>query len=275
MGNSLYKNTNRKEDEYAKSKKSLEKLSIEYNPLNRIKKDLGLSTLKEEQDLSNLKDSLEVSLLKNKFSERKVVSGIDVLEYCVGNDYTLRPIREYRAELSEKCLKSIEVFVKETGIDLPNYKDNFFILAPRKYFKKDNLDVENVAFNIYYRDGFSTHIKNGDKIVEIYGSDFKSSFFSPLSEVNNVRTTNESFYTLGFLIISTLWFILWFGIAIVSAICDAGIPKGGLITYLVVQIPLMIALVTCYKKEFSDKSYLTNYNNLEEFYKNGTLVIRR
>ena len=277
MGDNLYSKSNKRESELLKSKESLQRLSIDYNPLNSVKQDLGLRTYQEELDLENTKRLLETELLKKKFSNRRVVEGEDVIEYCVTNDYTILPVRRYRSTLSDKCLQSIQDFVNETGIDLQNYKDNFFILAPRKYFESENMDLSNVAFNIYYRDGYSSSINVGDKLTEIYGSDFKSSFFAPLMEIMRVDSTKGTeLFTRGVMFASVLLLLFFF--VIVSAFSllgdNGGISKDGMIVYNILQLFLTMLFIRRYKKEFLNKKYINEISNVQEFLSTGKLEIK-
>ena len=273
MGSNLYSKSNKRESELLKSKESLQRLSIDYNPLNSVKQDLGLMTYQEELDLENTKRLLETELLKKKFSNRRVVEGEDVIEYCVANDYTILPVSRYRSTLSDKCLQSIKDFVSETGIDLPNYKDNFFILAPRKFFEKDNLDLGNVAFNIYYRDGYTRTVDITDKLTEIYGSDFKNSFFAPINEIMRVDSKKQNLYARGGIIMSAVMFVCFFAVTCIVAFTGGGIVKDMMIFYNIVQLFIGYIILRRYRHEFGDKGYIKRIYDTTDFLSEGKLKI--
>ena len=147
---SLHRNTERKKLLAEQACKKIETLSLEYNPLNIIKNDLGITNVVEEEAFKLYANIKEINILESRYGKR-VIDRKDLAHFVLSSNMVLRDIREYKSELSEEVLEAIKDFTEKNGIDLKYFSDNFKILAPKKYFKKNNRDITNVAHNIYYK----------------------------------------------------------------------------------------------------------------------------
>ena len=275
MSNNLYGNSDKKLNELEKSQERLNKLSIEYNPLMQIKKDLGVVTKKDEIDEENARTLLEIKHLNQEYGEkRRIVEAGIIYDYCLGHDYCLLPITEYRSDLPEKSLKAIEEFITENKISLAHNRDNFFILAPRKYFYKNNMDTSNVAFNIYYMDEYIRQPKPRQKMVEVYGSNFNRSLFSPLIEMFTLRSSNERLNFIGKLIVSGIAIAIA-GVVSLSAILAQDFNIN---SEFVIFIGSFLALMFYwigreYNKVFKDRVYIYRLQDPSRAMRNREYII--
>lgn len=270
MSKKLYSNSDKKIQELKNSKERVSQLSIEYDPRNQVKKDLQIQTYQDEIDMRNTGKLIEITNLEDKFAGRRVVDNVGIFEFCVKNNYTLLPISHYRSELSDKSLDAILKFKEDNKIDLNQNRDNFFILAPRKYFKYKNLDLANAAFNIYYQDGFERFPKITGNLVEIYGSNFENSFAYPLNEMSTVSNSGKN-SSGGFFIISL---VLYFACFLLSMLIG-GVGRDGLITMnAIIGFPAIIGLLR-YKLEYSDGAYIGKMKGESaDFLKEGKFYIK-
>lgn len=186
---SLYKNYNQKEEESVALKNRISTLSIEYNPLNQVKRDLGITNPVELKDMADFKDLMEIEELKNKFKGvKRVLKAEEIYSFCFNSDCILVPIQDYTSSFSDKALLAIENFSKMNNIDLSRNKYNFYVLCPLKYINEDNEDLSNVIFNIYYKDHYVSDVpKDSEYLMEVYGSDLKYSDPLKWKKFNNIK----------------------------------------------------------------------------------------
>lgn len=269
----LYSKNEKRVNELSESQKRVERLSIEYNPLNQIRKDLQLSTYKDEKDMNNMRELLTVQMLAKKFgTDKRIVMLDSIIQYCIMNNYSFRKISEYRSELTDKSLEAIQKFTQENNIDIRNSRDNFYILAPLKYFNKDNMDLSNVSFNIYYRDGYINVPKLDDNFVEIYGSDFNYSKNGVFNEIFNGSSSNERLFSKSYLILMIITTFLFF-CAYLVLVFNCGVGKSFLVSYNVAMITLYLMLLYRYNKEFGNKEYISKINYIDQVLNNGKFKI--
>lgn len=114
----LYTNSDENLKEMRESNKRLTQLSIEYDPLNEIKKDLKITTVQDQKDFQNTRKLREFMTIQDKFEGRRVVPTEDIIEYCLSNNYTIQNISEYRSEITRKALEAIGEFSKENKIKI-------------------------------------------------------------------------------------------------------------------------------------------------------------
>ena len=132
---SLYRNTERKKLLAEQAGKKVQALSLEYNPLNIIKKDLGITNIVEGEAFKLYANNKEIELLESQYGKR-VIDRKDLAHFILSSNMVLRDIREYKSELSEEVLEAIKDFTEKNGIDLKYFSDNFKILAPKKILQK-------------------------------------------------------------------------------------------------------------------------------------------
>ena len=94
---SLYRNTERKKLLAEQAGKKIETLSLEYNPLNTIKKDLGITNVVEEEAYKLYASIKEINLLESRYGKR-VIDRRDLAHFVLSSNMVLRDIREYKSE---------------------------------------------------------------------------------------------------------------------------------------------------------------------------------
>ena len=260
---SLYRNTERKKLLAEQANKKIETLSLEYNPLNIIKKDLGITNVVEGEAFKLYANNKEIELLESQYGKR-VIDRKDLAHFILSSNMVLRDIREYKSELSEEVLEAIKDFTEKNGIDLKYFSDNFKILAPKKYFKKDNRDLTNVAHNIYYkpteRGGHDV-----DKYIEVYGSDFKYDLFSPFMESVSVSTNKDRNLAHGIISLNIIFNI----VSILVGIISKNIDVFYLLMFLVGNLVFGIAFNINYRNIFYNKNYTDNLYDIKETLRTG------
>lgn len=260
---SLYRNTERKKLLAEQAGKKIKTLSLEYNPLNTIKKDLSITNVVEEEAFKLYANSIEIELLESHYGKR-VIDRKDLAHFILSSNMVLRDIREYKSELSEEVLEAIKDFTEKNGIDLKYFSGNFKILAPKKYFKKDNRDLTNVAHNIYYkpteRGGYDV-----DKYIEVYGSDFKYDLFSPIMESVSVSTNKDRNLAHGIIALTLIFNIVMLFLVIMSGNINAFYVLMFLIGNLVFGILFNIN----YRIIFYNKNYTDNLRDIKETLRTG------
>lgn len=137
-------------------------------------------------------------------------------------------------------------------------------MAPKKYFKKDNRDLTNVAHNIYYkpteRGGYDV-----DKYIEVYGSDFKYDLFSPIMESVSVSTNKDRNLAHGIIALTLLFNIVMLFLVIMSGNINAFYVLMFLIGNLVFGILFNIN----YRIIFYNKNYTDNLRDIKETLRTG------
>ena len=260
---SLHRNTERKKLLAEQAGKKIEALSLEYNPLNIIKNDLGITNVVEEEAYKLYASIKEINLLESRYGKR-VIDRRDLAHFVLSSNMVLRDIREYKSELSEEVLKAIKDFADKNDIDLKYFSDNFKILAPKKYFKKNNRDISNVTHNIYYkpteRGGHDV-----DKYIEVYGSDFKYDLFSPFMESVSVSTNKDRNLTHGITALTLIFNIVMLFLVIMSGNINAFYVLMFLIGNLVFGILFNIN----YRIIFYNKNYTDNLRDIKETLRTG------
>lgn len=265
MKNKLYSHVDRQEHIQQESYDRVIKGSIEYDPMNQIKKDLGLRTYKDEIDQENLNAYLKkVEIQKDFGGSRRIVDVETILDFCVGNGYTIQSIRRYRSDLTSNALKAISDFAIEQKFDVSKNKDNFLILAPRSNFKKDNIATDNIEFNIYYRPTYSENVQQGDNLIEVYGSNFNEVLFSPIVRILNTSSEKDNLYSKG-----TLLILMGFVIFSFIVLLFTPIGVGFLLFFNVVSLVLWLNLIIKYKKEFGDIQYINRIDSIRTFVNEG------
>lgn len=256
----LYSDKDKKLEELKSSEKRV--LNIEYNPKVQLKKDLGFKTRQEEIDEDNFSELMYHKQISEKYNNRRTVVAHDIYYYSLCNNYIIRPLYDYKSELTEPALEAILEFCKEKNLTPMNERSNFFVLAPRKYFEKENMDISNVAFNIYYKNGYDDRYPNpGDMLIEIYGSDFEYSFWSPLRKIRDINIvrgdevdTNSGFFTAILMMIATILFMV--------LSLTTGIGTIGISLFTAILIVLGIFMQNFCKKY---KKENLNLNNVKKF----------
>ena len=260
---SLHRNTERKKLLAEQAGKKIEALSLEYNPLNIIKNDLGITNVVEEEAYKLYASIKEINLLESRYGKR-VIDRRDLAHFVLSSNMVLRDIREYKSELSEEVLKAIKDFADKNDIDLKYFSDNFKILAPKKYFKKNNRDISNVTHNIYYkpteRGGHDV-----DKYIEVYGSDFKYDLFSPFMESVSVSTNKDRNLAHGITALTLIFNIVMLFLVIMSGNINAFYVLMFLIGNLVFGILFNIN----YRIIFYNKNYTDNLRDIKETLRTG------
>ena len=260
---SLYRNTERKKLLAEQANKKIETLSLEYNPLNVIKKDLGITNVVEEEAFKLYANSKEIDLLESQYRKR-VIDRKDLAHFVLSSNMVLRDIREYKSELSVEVLKAIKDFADENGINLKYFSDNFKILAPKKYFKKNNRDLTNVAHNIYYkpteRGGYDV-----DKYIEVYGSDFKYDLFSPIKESVAVSTDKEKNLSHGIIALTIIFNI----VMLIALLMDRNIGSLYILMFLIGNVVFGILFNINYRYIFRNKDYLNNLHDIKQTLRTG------
>lgn len=260
---SLYRNTERKKLLAEQANKKIETLSLEYNPLNVIKKDLGITNVVEEEAFKLYANSKEIDLLESQYRKR-VIDRKDLAHFVLSSNMVLRDIREYKSELSVEVLKAIKDFADENGIDLKYFSDNFKILAPKKYFKKNNRDISNVVHNIYYkpteRGGHDV-----DKYIEVYGSDFKYDLFSPIKESVAVSTNKEKNLSHGIIILTIIFNI----VMLILFTMSINIDSLYTLTFLMGNLVFYVLFNINYHIIFNNKNYIDNLSDIKQTLRTG------
>lgn len=265
---SLHRNTERKKLLVEQAGKKIETLSLEYNPLNIIKNDLGITNVVEEEAFKLYANIKEINILESQYGKR-VIDRKDLAHFVLSSNMVLRDIREYKSELSEEVLEAIKDFTEKNGIDLKYFSGNFKVLAPKKYFKKNNRDITNVAHNIYYkpteRGGHDV-----DKYVEVYGSDFKYDLFSPIKESAAVNTDREKNLSHG-IIILTIFFNI---VMLILFIMSRNIDSFYTLMFLVGNLLFYTLFNINYRNIFHNKNYLNNLHDIKQTLRTGEGKIR-
>ena len=260
---SLHRNTERKKLLAEQAGKKIEALSLEYNPLNITKNDLGITNVVEEEAYKLYASIKEINLLESRYGKR-VIDRRDLAHFVLSSNMVLRDIREYKSELSEEVLKAIKDFADKNDIDLKYFSDNFKILAPKKYFKKNNRDLTNVAHNIYYkpteRGGYDV-----DKYIEVYGSDFKYDLFSPIKESAAVSTDKEKNLSHG-IIVLTIFFNI---VMLIVLLMNRNIDSLYILMFLIGNIVFGILFNINYRIIFYNKNYTDNLRDIKETLRTG------
>ena len=260
---SLYRNTERKKLLAEQAGKKIETLSLEYNPLNTIKKDLGITNVVEEEAYKLYASIKEINLLESRYGKR-VIDRRDLAHFVLSSNMVLRDIREYKSELSEEVLKAIKDFADKNGIDLKYFSDNFKILAPKKYFKKNNRDISNVTHNIYYkpteRGGHDV-----DKYIEVYGSDFKYDLFSPIKESVAVSTDKEKNLSHGIIALTIIFNI----VMLIVLLMNRNIDSFYTLMFLVGNLIFYVLFNINYRNIFHNKNYLNNLHDIKQTLRTG------
>ena len=260
---SLYRNTERKKLLTEQANKKIETLSLEYNPLNVIKKDLGITNVVEEEAFKLYANSKEIDLLESQYRKR-VIDRKDLAHFVLSSNMVLRDIREYKSELSVEVLKAIKDFADENGINLKYFSDNFKILAPKKYFKKNNRDISNVVHNIYYkpteRGGHDV-----DKYIEVYGSDFKYDLFSPIKESVAVSTNKEKNLSHGIIILTIIFNI----VMLIGLLMDRNIDSLYILMFLMGNLVFYVLFNINYHIIFNNKNYIDNLSDIKQTLRTG------
>ena len=260
---SLHRNTERKKLLAEQAGKKIETLSLEYNPLNIIKNDLGITNVVEEEAFKLYANIKEINILESQYGKR-VIDRKDLAHFVLSSNMVLRDIREYKSELSEEVLEAIKDFTEKNGIDLKYFSGNFKILAPKKYFKKNNRDITNVAHNIYYkpteRGGYDV-----DKYVEVYGSDFKYGLFSPIMESVAINTDKEKNLSHGIISFTIIFNIVMLIIFLMSR----NIDSLYILMFLIGNIVFGILFNINYRIIFYNKNYTDNLRDIKETLRTG------
>ena len=260
---SLHRNTERKKLLVEQAGKKIETLSLEYNPLNIIKNDLGITNVVEEEAFKLYANIKEINILESQYGKR-VIDRKDLAHFVLSSNMVLRDIREYKSELSEEVLEAIKDFTEKNGIDLKYFSGNFKILAPKKYFKKNNRDITNVAHNIYYkpteRGGHDV-----DKYVEVYGSDFKYDLFSPIMESVAINTYKEKNLSHGIILFTIIFNIVMLIIFLMSR----NIDSLYILMFLIGNIVFGILFNINYRIIFYNKNYTDNLRDIKETLRTG------
>ena len=260
---SLHRNTERKKLLVEQAGKKIETLSLEYNPLNIIKNDLGITNVVEEEAFKLYANIKEINILESQYGKR-VIDRKDLAHFVLSSNMVLRDIREYKSELSEEVLEAIKDFTEKNGIDLKYFSGNFKILAPKKYFKKNNRDITNVAHNIYYkpteRGGHDV-----DKYVEVYGSDFKYGLFSPIMESVAINTYKEKNLSHGIILFTIIFNIVMLIIFLMSR----NIDSLYILMFLIGNIVFGILFNINYRIIFYNKNYTDNLRDIKETLRTG------
>ena len=260
---SLYRNTERKKLLAEQAGKKIETLSLEYNPLNTIKKDLGITNVVEEEAYKLYASIKEINLLESRYGKR-VIDRRDLAHFVLSSNMVLRDIREYKSELSEEVLKAIKDFAEKNGIDLKYFSDNFKILAPKKYFKKNNRDISNVTHNIYYkpteRGGHDV-----DKYIEVYGSDFKYDLFSPIKESVAVSTDKEKNLSHGIIALTIIFNI----VMLIVLLMNRNIDSFYTLMFLVGNLIFYVLFNINYRNIFNNKNYIDNLSDIKQTLRTG------
>ena len=260
---SLHRNTERKKLLAEQAGKKIETLSLEYNPLNIIKNDLGITNVVEEEAFKLYANIKEINILESQYGKR-VIDRKDLAHFVLSSNMVLRDIREYKSELSEEVLEAIKDFTEKNGIDLKYFSDNFKILAPKKYFKKNNRDLTNVAHNIYYkpteRGGYDV-----DKYVEVYGSDFKYDLFSPIMESVAINTDKEKNLSHGIILFTIIFNI----VMLIVLLMNRNIDSLYILMFLIGNIVFGILFNINYRIIFYNKNYTDNLRDIKETLRTG------
>lgn len=251
----LYSDKDKKLKELKSSEKRI--LSIEYNPKVQLKKDLGFKTRQEEIDEKNLRELMNHKQVSQEFNNRESVVAKDIYYYGLCNNYIIKPLYEYKSELTDKAVDAILEFCKEKGLEASNEKGNFFVLAPRKYFKKENMDISNVAFNVYYKKGYNSKYPDiDDTLIEIYGSDFSYSMFAPLRKIRDIETSKEGVNTP--LVLSFLLLLLTIITGLIALVNSLGIV--GISIYAFIAGVLCVFIAKSFKHFDNENLILRNTN---------------
>jgi len=186
---SLYKDYNQRVEESIALKNRISTLSIEYNPLNQVKRDLGITNPVELKDMADFRDLMETEKLRNKFKcVKRILKAEEIYDFCFNSDCILVPIQDYTSSFSDKALLAIDNFSKMNNIDLSKNKYNFYVLCPLKYINENNEDLSNVTFNIYYKAHYVSDVPRKDEyLMEVYGSDLKYSDPLKLKKLKNIK----------------------------------------------------------------------------------------
>lgn len=210
------------------------RLEIGYNPLVKLKKDLGYKTKRDIEDEKILRRNAETLSLESRYKGYKAFPGKDILDFCIHSEYVFIRLEDYKSELSDKCLETIQKFIEDNSIQF--LKGYFWILCPKKFAVEGNTDYNNISHNIYYYPDYISYEKvYKTTFIEVYGSDFEEGsvskkvynilrygiedsgyvLYDSLPYASMIIAFLASLYALFFDEYEVVFFIMWISISII------------------------------------------------------------